>query len=179
MTFSTSIESYQRRIKYIDSRLQGRLIVALMILESVIVSVAMVYLYYDYSALFEVYLYSIHRLGNEDFFFNLMQELFVVVLVMSVFNVFMLIIASSLWVRHINAILSCFTDGLRAINQLDLRSRQTGNVTHEVISELDEWRQRETRRYVELREHLPQIKSAPMAQRLQAIEECLEVLPKT
>lgn len=170
--------NYQRRIKLIDSRLQGGLIVPLIILESVIVAVALTYMYFDYSALLEEYMYSIHRLGHEDFFLRLMRELVVVVTIMTFVNVLLLMIANSLWVRHIKSILSCFRHSLGAVKQLDLRSRPPCPAEHEVLTQLEQWRQREASRFTQLNEHLPQISSGSAAQRLRAIEEALGVLPK-
>ncbi len=170
--------AYQRRIKLIDARLQGRLIVPLIVMETFIVTVAMLYLYYDYSALLEEYMYSIHRLGHEDFFLRLMQELAVAVLVMTFFNVLLLTVANHLWLERIRSILSCFRQGMSAVKQLDLRSRPACPVEHEVLKQMEQWRQLEAGRYQQLREHLSRIETTTDETRLQAVRDALSVLPR-
>ncbi len=169
--------NYKRHIKYIDRYLQGRLITTLMVIEALIVTVSMIYLYYDYSALLEDYIYSIHRVADEDLFLHMMKHLIIVVSCMTMMNIVLLMLANSLWVRHIRRILSCFTSRLRAIRSLDLRQKEPCGVHHEVLDTLENWRGRESLRYNKLSSQLEGLMEGSTEKRLRAIHEALEILP--
>ena len=140
-------KQYKRRIIYIDGTLQGRLITALILLESTMVITALIYLRYRYSVLLDEYLYSIHLGSIENMFFKLLNELVIIVVAMSAINFAALIIANALWGRHINHIIACFRKGLKQIKALNLKSNTQNKVPrHEVIEQLDAWRNAEKER---------------------------------
>lgn len=148
-------KNIKRRIVYIDGTLQGLLITALILLESMMVIAALVYLRFRYSALLDNYLYSIHFGSVDDFLTKLVHELIIVVVVMSVVNFIALLIANAFWGQYIHRIISCFRTVLKKIQLLDLSGTIPSNAPrHEALDQLDLWRHGEATRWRKLLESL-------------------------
>lgn len=135
---------HQRRIKFIDPSLQGKLMAALVLLESLMVVLAMVYLYWRFSALIEERMYSIHVAAQESFLQLLLMELAWVVVFMSAINFVALLIANGLWGRNIGRIISAFRIRLFRMGMLDVSaSNLPAAPDHDVLQHLEGWRHRE------------------------------------
>lgn len=133
-----------RRRKLLDLRLQGGLLVALVVLELAMLIVGMLYLYVQFSAAIEANLFTIHRTARVALLPVFLEEMAKVVVTMGVINTLALLLANHLWVGHIRQVLSAFRARLQRIEALNLRRAGTNEpVRHEVITLLDQWRQRE------------------------------------
>lgn len=133
-----------RRRKLLDLRLQGGLLVALVLLELAMLIVGMFYLYVQFSAAIEANLFTIHRTARVALLPVFLEEMAKVVVTMGVINTLALLLANHLWVGHIRQVLSAFRARLQRIEALNLRRAGTNEpVRHEVITLLDQWRQRE------------------------------------
>jgi hypothetical protein len=141
-----------RRIKYIDKTLQGRLMFALVLLESVMISIAMIYLYHRFVSLITDRMYSIHPAHQDNFLQLLISELSYVVLIMSVVNIIALVVANVFWGRHVEGIISTFRARLERMGQLDLRRpQQPQQPDHDVIFRLEDWRRLQAQRMSQIR----------------------------
>ncbi|QSX39992.1 hypothetical protein [Shewanella cyperi] len=138
---------HQRRIKFIDPSLQGKLMAALVLLESLMVILAMIYLYWRFSALIEERMFSIHVAAQDSFLQLLLLELVWVVVFMSGINFVALLIANGLWGRNIGRIISAFRIRLFRMGRLDVSASQLPAAPdHEVLQHLDGWRRREEKK---------------------------------
>ena len=176
-------KQYRRRIIYIDGTLQGGLITALILLESMMVIAALIYLRFRYSILLDEYLYSIHLGSVEDLLLKLLNELVIIIVVMSAINFVALLIANALWGRHINRIIACFRRGLKKIQSLDLTpSTQIQIPKHDVLDQLEVWRDGEANRCQKLIAALSRLESFGVDsknkdERLKEIQNALAQLP--
>jgi len=176
-------KQHRRRIIYIDGTLQGGLITALILLESVMVIAAFFYLRYQYSNLLDLYLYSIHFGTVEDLLLKLLNELVIIIVMMSAINVAALLIANALWGRHLNRIIACFRKGLKTIQSLDLSPKTEIQIPrHDVLDQLELWRDAETKRFRKLIAALSRFESfgtdsKSKDDRLKEVQNALAQLP--
>lgn len=148
----------QRRRKLIDARLQGILLVALVVLEVGLLAGATLYLFHQFSVIIDQNLFVIHRSAQRPLLPAFLKEMGTVVMIMSVLNTLALLVAHKLWVRHIQVVTQDFRDRLERIRALDFRAHDDrAGPRHEVLERLEQWRQAEDRRYAELAGLLAQL----------------------
>jgi hypothetical protein len=158
----------QRRKHFIDNRLQGRLLVALVLLESMMLALAILYLYIQFKGIVEQNLYSIHPASQQALLPLFLEQLGWVVLVMSITNTLALYLAHHLWVLHIKQIIAAFRATLLRVKSLDFSSpaRTVLGVEHEVLSLLNSWYSGERTRVGQLQQaisSLPNPDTLPVA----------------
>jgi len=130
---------HRRHRHFIDASLQGRLLVALIGLELVLFTGAMVWLYLDLSAIIEANLYRVHYAdagGHSPF----LATLFTVIPAILLVNLLALWLADIIWRAYVRRIVNQLRRMLGRISELDLRERQGDkNVHHEVIDRARNW----------------------------------------
>ena len=137
----------QRSRLLVDKSQQGRLLLALVVLETTLLIVAVVYLYQRFSALIDANLVTLHRTTQTALLPELLHQLGWVLLVMGVVNTLALFAAHGLWTRHLSAVIRDFRRRLERIGSLDLRPlKPDTNVSHEVLDALEAWREQEQKR---------------------------------
>jgi hypothetical protein len=148
------VSNNQRRKHFIDNRLQGRLLVALVLLESMMLALAIIYLYIQFKGIVEQNLYSIHRTSQQALLPLFLEQLGWVVLVMSITNTLALYLAHHLWILHVKLIVAAFRETLLRVKSLDFASpvKNTLGVEHEVLILLNQWYRGERQRIFRLRQ---------------------------
>ncbi len=133
-----------RKRLLIDKHMQGRLLVALVLLETSMLVAAMFYLYQRFSTIVDANLFTIHRSAQVSLLPEFLQQMGWVVLVMSIVNTLALLVAHALWTGLLNQVLQSFRKHLQRIATLDLRPLEESEKTaHEVLDGLELWRAQE------------------------------------
>ena len=142
---------YLRKKKYLSHQIQGSLLGAMVALEVLLISLAMVYLYFSFNDILEQQMFSIHRVKQDQTFNLMFIELLKTVLVLSIINCLALLLAHVLWGKYVSYIISTFYNELILIEQLDLTGTYVNNnQSHEVVNLLYQWKQVELKRCEEL-----------------------------
>lgn len=137
----------QRRRHFIDTKLQGRLLVALVLLEVIMLGLATLYLYLRFSAIIDANLFVIHRPAQTELLPEFLAQMGWVVLVMSLVNTLALLAAHALWSGYIKRVVQAFRLRLAQIARLDLRPcQQADTIHHSVIERIESWRVQEQHR---------------------------------
>lgn len=175
--------THQRRKIFIDNRLQGRLILVMVLLEIVILATAMYYLNHRFAAKIEHDLYAIHRSSQADMLSAFAEQTGWVVFVMGVLNAMMLFIAHFIWSKQISSVVQVFRNVLNQIRSLQfVESEHVSKQVHELLSLLDLWYSKERKRIIELKHEIEQIeiKEHYQGSELQTVQErlkhCLSLL---
>jgi hypothetical protein len=148
----------QRKKIFIDSRLQGRLILLMVALEIIILAAAMFYLDYRFANLIEHDLYSIHRLNQADMLSAFAKQIGWVVFEMGILNAVMLFIAHYIWSRQISSVVQVFRNDLYQIRSLQfIELDHFKKPVHELLTLLDLWYSKERRRIAAVKQEIGQI----------------------
>lgn len=135
----------QRRIKYIDQRIQMWLIIALVLLEITIVLLGTGYLYLSMDRLLEQQIYSIHSAGK-GLYINLFELVGYVLVAMTFVNLLALFAADRLWSGHVRSVSNGLELCLERISIGDLRSCDADPESHPTLERLASWRRFERAR---------------------------------
>ncbi len=136
---------------YVDSRIQMWMLIGLVLLETLLASGGVVYLYFRYKAIIEENLYRIHH-TSPDIFTLLLAETGWVVLILLGINVLGLLIADRLWVWYVKRVLGTFTALACKVTDLDFRADQESPDQHVAVDLMLAWRQKERSRLMAMRE---------------------------
>lgn len=174
---------YQRRKIFIDSRLQGRLILALVLLEIAILAVAVFYLNSRFSGIIEHDLYAIHRNSQTDLLSVFAEQIGWVVFEMVLLNAMMLFIAHYIWSQQVSSVVQAFRNSLYHIRSMQFfEPEPAGKQAHELLSLLNHWYSKEYVRIKSLKNEIRQIDISDEYQNsdLQAVRDrikrCLHLL---
>lgn len=142
--------SERRRQYYTDQKLQGNLLGVLIVVQVLLVSVLLFFLYGDINTLIEQHIYRIHSKGAESW-----PEIFrLLAITMSAFlviNIFLLYLAHTVWGRYIKGIISQFSTLLDHIVQRDFsEAAPTGNNAHQTMQLAQQWFNKERQRNNEI-----------------------------
>lgn len=147
----------QRRKRFIDSRLQGRLILLMVALEIIILSTAMFYLNYRFANIIAHDLYSIHRINQADMLSAFAEQIGWVVFEMGILNAMMLFIAHYIWSRQISSVVQEFRNDLYQIRSLQfIELEHAKKPVHELLTLLDLWYSKERKRVAALKNEIEQ-----------------------
>ena len=176
----------QKRKKYfIDSRLQGRLIMLMVALEIVMLTVAMLYLNNRFESIIEHDLYAIHRITQADILSAFIEQIGWVVFEMGILNAMMLFIAHFIWSRQLSAVVQIFHDNLYNVRSLKFVALEHVNKpVHELLTLLDLWYSNERKCIAELKQEIGQIKIQELYQNsdlqklIDQVNRCLNMLQR-
>ncbi|HAT50901.1 MAG: hypothetical protein HQL07_14160 [Nitrospirae bacterium] len=142
----------QLGIRYVDYKIQMRMLLALLILELTIISLGLVYLYHRFSTLIDANIYRIHKDTSSDVFTIMLHETGWVVGVSLLVNLVALLIADRLWVNYVRSILMSFGSHADRIADLDFRD-QHPNLTnkHKSLDMIQAWSRGERQRALDIR----------------------------
>ena len=150
----------QRKIHYIDQDLQKWLLIALVVLEVVILSVAGAVLYARLNIVVEESLYRIHFTSRPSMFSILLKESLPILAGMVVANLLALFVANRIWLRYVNGIVAALRDLLSRTRDLDLQADLGVPTRHPVLERALAWRSAERARHLALREALEIVEKA-------------------
>lgn len=146
-----------RKRRYVDHRLQGALLIALIAMEVCMIAIAMVYLYFRFNIIIEDSLYRIHQVGTLPTH-SLLVELVQVMGIFTVINVCALFVAHIIWVHYVQNVVKAFRRGLGLMAVLDFRKTDTNDhAHHEVLDLLHHWQRAERERSINIRNYCKQL----------------------
>lgn len=150
---------HQRKIHYIDHVLQKRLLIALVILEVIVVSIAGAILYIRLNTIVDESLYRIHFAGQPSIFTVLLKESLLILGGLVAANLAALFIADRIWSHYVRSILLALCGLLSSTRDLDLRADADIPQRHKVLVLALAWRRTERARHLALREALTVMES--------------------
>lgn len=176
---STPLESRMtlpRERIYVDFRIQMRMLIALLIMETLLTGGGIVYLYFRFKSVIEENLYRIHQ-TKQDIFSLLVEETGWVIGIMLVINIVGLLVADRLWVWYVQKILATFTSLATRVTDLDFRLDGESSDQHLVLDLMLSWRQKERSRAQVVRTILDQLDGGNPAAMKIALRELRTHLP--
>ncbi len=121
---------------------------------------ALLYLYLRFGALIEANLYVVHAAARTGLLPAMLSELLKVILVMGVVNTLALLLAHTLWSRHVERVVRAFRNRTARLAALDFTEPEDDQATHEVVARLERWREAERGRLLAVREQLAELRTA-------------------
>lgn len=143
----------RRRLRIVDDVLQKWLLVALVVMESALVTAAIWFLYRALDAAVDENLYRVHFTGSVDMLTLLVREGLPVIGVLLLANLGALLVADRIWVCYVNNILAHLGALVGASAKLDLRPLAPPPTSHAVLDHAIQWREGEAH-------HLSQARAA-------------------
>ena len=148
-----SQQSGMRKKTYISHQIQGSLLLALIVFEVILISLAILYLYFRFNDIMDQQIYTIHRTQQHETLILIFMELIKVIIILSIINIFALFIVHVFWDHYIKKVLSQFRNELKNIQSLDFRELQKHKShLHEVVGLVQEWKFLEQQRCLKLSE---------------------------
>ncbi|HEB85963.1 MAG TPA: hypothetical protein ENI68_02965 [Gammaproteobacteria bacterium] len=142
---------HRRRRHFIDASIQGRLLAALVMLELILFSGAMVWLYLDLNAIIEGNLYRVHYADTEGLS-PFLAILFTIIPVILLVNLAALWLADVIWRGYVRRIVKQLRRILARISKLDLREQpEDRSVHHDVIEKARSWLANERQTFQEIK----------------------------
>lgn len=150
-------QPHQRKIKYIDHVLQKWLLIALVVLEVLVLSVAGAILHIRLNAIVDESLYRIHFSGQHSMYTNLLNESLRIIGGMIATNVLALFVADRIWTHYVRSILSPLRVLLTHTRELDFQPDPDVAQRHKVLTLALNWRGVERARHEALRDAIKQM----------------------
>lgn len=140
-----------RRRHYIDRSVQGRLLVALVLMEFAVFGAAMLLAYVEMNGVIEANLYKIHRpeASSQPL---LMEALLPIVLGIFLINLMVVLVATRFWSAYVNAIVRPLQDLFSRVSSLDMRETPLEHERHEVLALGQRWFDTERQRCLAIRD---------------------------
>ena len=136
----------RRRMRLFDHHLQKSMLVALVIMETAVVSVAIYFLYRALAASIDEQMYRVHFQASVDMLSRLVSEGLPVLAAMLLVNFVALIIADRIWVFYVRGILAQLGAVMQAAVRLDLAPLPPSPFGHAVLEQAEHWRAAEAAR---------------------------------
>ena len=177
------VPPHRRKIHFVDHVLQMRLLVALVLLEIVVLSVAGYVLYRRLDAVVEASLYRVHLHDGPSMYASMMNVAFEVVGGMLLVNLLALVVADRLWARYVGRIVRSLRDELDLAKRLDFGAGTRPAAEHKVVALARAWREAEGARMKALRTSVSDLgamidrRDSTVAQRREALLACRRHLP--
>lgn len=130
----------RRHIHHGDHTLQKWLLLALVVLEAVLVSLAIWTLYQALDTIIEEDMYRVHYSADTEVLSLLLKEGLVVLGWMLLVNVMALLAADRIWAIFVQDILKQLSHLMRASQDLDFASQHSNRSKHAVLAQAQSWR---------------------------------------
>lgn len=147
-------KSHQRKIHYIDDVLQKWMLIALVALETFLLTIADAVLYVRLDNIVEESLYRIHFAGQPSMFSVLLTEALLILGGLIAVNLTALFAADRIWSHYVRGILLSLRDLLSRTRDLDLRADGDVPQRHKVLAQALFWRLVERERHLALNKSL-------------------------
>ncbi|MES2149428.1 MAG: hypothetical protein V4508_06505 [Pseudomonadota bacterium] len=141
----------RRRLRLLDHTLQQSLLIALVLLETVLVALAIWKLNQVLGRIVEENMYRIHFSARVSVLALLLSEGTPVLLAMLGVNCLALVLADRIWAWYVGGILRALGGLMEASSALDFSVPQPSSLHHMVLERASDWRQHEARRLARLR----------------------------
>jgi hypothetical protein len=153
---------HQRKIHYIDERVQKALLIALVLIEAVLVLGLCWILYRQLNQTVELNLYRIHLAGTEPLLDQLLHAALPLLAVFLLVNVIASGLVYWVWRRHMNAMLGEFKALVGKTRQLDFSpDAELSPYRHELLTLSAALRARERQRFSSIREQAASLGAEP------------------
>lgn len=151
----------RRRMRIVDHTLQQSMLIALVVLETAIVSAAFWFLYRALVAILDENLYRIHFHGSVDMLSLLVREATPVLGAMLAVNFGALLLADRIWAHYVGGILGTLARMMGSATRLDFASVHAhGAFHHAVLDQALDWRSAEAARLAQARGHIRSLPDA-------------------
>lgn len=148
----------RRKRRYTDRRIQGRLLVGLIAMETSLTCAAVCWLHLRLEQVLERNLYRIHAASGDALVSSFLVELGFAVGMMLTASCVLLLLAHLIWARYVRSVLGCFRVELHRLRKLDLRAASpAGVVHHDTLDLLERWRRLEHQRFTSVRSRVAMI----------------------
>lgn len=141
----------RRRVRLVDDMLQKYLLVALVVMETLAVAIAIWALYQALGEIVDENTYRIHFSGAPSILSQLLGEGLRVLGAMLLLNVLALIAADRIWAWYVRRVVSKLDQLMAASSRLDFSGQEAIPFHHAVLDQAVAWRQTELRRLAGLR----------------------------
>jgi hypothetical protein len=142
----------RRRVRLVDDQLQKSLLVALVLMETAAVALAIWMLYQALGRIVDENTYRIHFSNGPSISVQLFIEGLRVLGAMLALNLLALFVADRIWAWYVVRIVGQLDRMMDASSALDLRPQAPISCQHSVLERADDWRAVELRRLAQLRE---------------------------
>jgi hypothetical protein len=155
----TSSHHHVRRRHYVDRNIQGRLIVALILIEMLLFAAAMWFVYQQMQAAIDQELYRVHQVAARSSPV-LLHALYQVMPWIIIVNVLVTIGIDRIWASHINLIVGKLRRLAQQVASLDLRGRVDAP-EHAVLRQASQWLEAEQLRCQQIRQWVQTLPDKP------------------
>ena len=143
---NSAIKQHRRHIHYVDHTLQKWLLLALVVMEAILVSLAIWALYTALGTIIDEEMYRIHYSANTRLLPLLIKEGSVVLGWMLLVNLLALFIADRIWAIFVHGILKKLARLMLASQNLDFTNHDNILSNHTVLEQAQMWRSTEAMR---------------------------------
>lgn len=142
---------YRRRRRFVDKKIQGRLLWGLIIIESLLFTAGMVFIYADLQAALQDNIYRVHQSWNSGRPLLLQALLSILPWIIGA-NVALIAMVDYRWKQRVHRIILPLQYILKRIKDLDLRTFHDVPSDHEVLQQAKLWLDAERERNTHLQE---------------------------
>ncbi|MDH5393601.1 MAG: hypothetical protein OEY11_10475 [Gammaproteobacteria bacterium] len=168
----------KRHNHYINTGLQNRLIVSLILIELVLIAISVLFVYRDMHQIIEASMFRSHiqnSLTIEYFAGRVMQVMFVLLLI----NIVIASFVVWRWREYVNAILSPLEKIVSSVHALDFTKKEEITAHHQAVVIAGQWLQAENSRFSEIRRCIASLNSDDSAALSDEINRCRQLIEKT
>ncbi len=165
----------KRHIHYINPAIQKRLIISMVVIELILISLTIFWLYHDINYLIEDNMFRVHAQNNLTpgfFAVRLAQAAFVLLII----NIIISSLAVWYWKNYIINIITPLEEIAALIQKLDFTKRPDISEPHETIQIASEWLSKEKNKFIEIRHNISMIDKQESATK--KLESCRQLLEK-
>ncbi len=167
----------KRHRHYISPAIQKQLIIALVVIEVLLVSVTVLWLYHDLSQLIDANMFKIHiqtRLSVEFFTLRLLQ----VASILLIINVIFASLIVWYWRNGIKYIIAPIDNITDRIQKLDFTTEPEVSVHHKAAQAAVQWFKREKNKLIEVRKNIASIDMEDPKSADEILSNCQRILKK-
>lgn len=133
--------------RYVDYKIQMRLLLALLAMELTIVAAGLFYLYFRFRAIIDENIYRVHKHPTSDVFATMLNETTWVIVVSVVVNLAALLLADRIWIRYVRTIIISFGSLADRMADLNFENNHADvQASHESLDMMQAWHQGERQR---------------------------------
>jgi HAMP domain-containing protein len=151
---------HQRERVYLDDLIQRRLLALLVVMELVVVTVAIAWLYLEFRGVIEQGLYRIHHSDRHEAWPLLLASAWRAIGVLLLVNAVALLVADRIWARYVNRVLDRFGRLVERTAALDLGVDPEPAGLHRAVDLALAWRRYEHRIWCDVRSEVGALESA-------------------
>lgn len=140
---------YRRRRRFVDKMIQGKLLFGLIIIESLLFTAGMIFIYNDLQSALQSSMYRVHQ-DVDSGRPLLLKELLIIFPWIIAANLALVVLVDRRWKRVVRQIIFQLQDILYRVKRLDLRAYTIKHTDHEVLQTAKQWLDKERDRNASL-----------------------------